>query len=601
MQNAQGSTTRLKASAIPFPAPPPLPSPSPREEPARFPPVDSPVEPSNDLSKDTKLSESTAAQPSTPSTAQQSPRAGSKAPKQLKQLYSSPPAPEQSPFTSNALGIAFPASAGSSHSSQSLDAANFLNFSPITPLNHAFPASPPLLALSATEPERPSNSSTTTTCDVWDCFAPATCEVSPCSCVLCHRHLRILIHGARVVEAGVKTGARAAGSDEDVAAQGRMKKLFECVGCRTQSQAIEKGRKETEEDLVAGLDEFELGSFGVRDLRLSASPTTEATSPPPSPPPPRPRKVTLPSTIIQPAFPLTQAVANRNRSASSPSALDLFESSDPSPPLPFVRARVNSAPFALPGGEVVRRAPASPDFGDSSSSPPSAALPPATNRTILRLDNIPWLVTVAEIAEWLPEDCRPRSEGPSPSIHIVLHRQSGRTLPRCFVDNLGPDAVHHVVETRQRFTLSGRAISVRAVAHEELMQALFHQLPPDKSKLNHGLDPNFTPRLPSKEDLDLLLRACRKAAAPGRTVSYHPERPFLNIVQLIDKFPWVDKSLWTPFNLHNIFECAEEAASIALLASKRDSVFAHLAERLKSIVITSTGKLSCRLPLQKRY
>lgn len=301
----------------------------------------------------------------------------------------------------------------SSHSSLSTDAPYRLETSPITPLHHSLPASPPLLALSVLDQvERPSHSSTPTTCDVWDCFAPANCEISPCSCVLCHRHLRIVIHGARVVEA-VTTGTRTGAGD--FAAEGNMKKLFECVGCRTRSQAVDKGLTEKQEDHTAGLGEFELGSFGVRDL--PASPTTASTSPPPSSPPPRPRKVTLPLTIVQPAFPLTQAVTSRSRSASSPAALNLSESGNSRSPIALVRERVHSAPFSLPGGLVLGQTPSPLKLVDSHMRAQSDESILSSNRSILRLDNVSgslFLLTNAALELNLAPSSRFPSWSPSP-------------------------------------------------------------------------------------------------------------------------------------------------------------------------------------------
>ncbi|KAK4702948.1 hypothetical protein P7C70_g3272, partial [Phenoliferia sp. Uapishka_3] len=153
---------------------------------------------------------------------------------------------------------------------------------------------------------------------------------------------------------------------------------------------------------------------------------------------------------------------------------------------------------------------------------------------IVRLDNIPWDVTVAQIEDWLPKDSLAPIDQCILAVHILCNRADGRTLNQCYVEAASVTAARTIVRTRDGKKLLNRPVHITISTSSEFMNTLF---PSWESGFN-GLDPipGSTPGpLLLQTEVTGLVSLCKLESPHACKVK---ERPYFNIVTILQKFPW---------------------------------------------------------------
>ncbi|GAA6044034.1 hypothetical protein JCM8097_001380 [Rhodosporidiobolus ruineniae] len=210
----------------------------------------------------------------------------------------------------------------------------------------------------------------------------------------------------------------------------------------------------------------------------------------------------------------------------------------------------------------------------STAEQPS--LPPAVDWPVVRLDNVPWEITVREIEEWVAsasltsageaegdeamlasevddEGLRMLGEGVKRvtlAVHVLCNRVDGRTLNQAYLELASLAAARRLVRTKDGSVLRRRAVHVSLASQAELLTTLFPTYTPGFSSLSPNPPPSASSSSTStskwapkaapvplllQTELTGLLTLCRVESAHARKV---PERPYFQLVTLLEKMPW---------------------------------------------------------------
>ncbi|BGP10741.1 hypothetical protein JCM10049v2_006633 [Rhodotorula toruloides] len=223
--------------------------------------------------------------------------------------------------------------------------------------------------------------------------------------------------------------------------------------------------------------------------------------------------------------------------------------------------------------------PASITRGDSDL--PSSSTRYNTDWPVVRLDNVPWSVTVKEIEDWLPKgkvlanDVEGEKKA-TLAVHLLCNRTDGRTLNQAYLECASLAAAQKIVRARDGTYLGSRPVHVSLSSQTELLQTIFPNYTPGFDGLKpvpvRGAKSVPVPLLLQTE-LTGLLELCKLQAKIGYTQSAHsskvPERPFFNIVTLLEKMPWEHKYSYNAAAIVRLFNSACAAIEILALVKSR--------------------------------
>ncbi|GAA5852549.1 hypothetical protein JCM9279_005507 [Rhodotorula babjevae] len=232
----------------------------------------------------------------------------------------------------------------------------------------------------------------------------------------------------------------------------------------------------------------------------------------------------------------------------------------------------------------------SPSFSRRASS---IVIPPVAWRAnvdwpVVRLDNVPWEVTVDEIEAWLPrgtlasdetgtnggigdaiEEVQEEEgrlgdgEGVTLAVHILCSRGDGRTLNQAYIECSSRAAARKTVRLRDGFKLRNRIIHVAMSSQGELLSTVFPMYRPGFEGLEPVSSSTAAPTpLLIQTELTGLLNLCRLESMHARKA---PERPYFNIVMLIEKMPWAYPQCYNSAAVVRMFKTA--CAAIEILAT----------------------------------
>ncbi|ORY66644.1 hypothetical protein BCR35DRAFT_334572 [Leucosporidium creatinivorum] len=278
-----------------------------------------------------------------------------------------------------------------------------------------------------------------------------------------------------------------------------------------------------------------------------------------------------------------------------------------SPKSPMRRLQQRSADFAIGsggggagGGGVNGLASASMRWQDPRGPKSDPSEPYQLQKPlwpVIKVENIPFSTTVSDMETWLPKGCLPHEKNVISSIHLILHRATGRTLPHCYLEMASLQIANDVILAMDRKQLGDRTVRIKWERRGELMRDLFSQegyfALPAPSPAAAPLPPVPTKfvlpqTIITTTDLQQLVSYCERALVPYK--ERPPERAFLNIVSIIGKFPWAEKELWTETTRDAIFDCAFLAAQIAATNSVADpKTYTSLFNKLRAIVLECIG------------
>ncbi|BGP42797.1 hypothetical protein JCM10449v2_006809 [Rhodotorula kratochvilovae] len=210
---------------------------------------------------------------------------------------------------------------------------------------------------------------------------------------------------------------------------------------------------------------------------------------------------------------------------------------------------------------------------------------------VVRLDNVPWEVTVDEIEAWLPSGCLARDsgagagaqeggeegprggegEGVTLAVHVLCNRADGRTLNQAYVECSSRAAARKIVRLRDGVRLRSRPVHITIASQGELLGTVFPTYRPGFD----GLAPlpsartRGSPPIPLLVQTELtgLLNQCRLESAHAKKV---PERPFFNIVTLLEKMPWAYPKCYNSTGIVRLFNTA--CAAIEILGTVKHTV-----------------------------
>ncbi|GAA5886547.1 hypothetical protein JCM6882_001683 [Rhodosporidiobolus microsporus] len=210
----------------------------------------------------------------------------------------------------------------------------------------------------------------------------------------------------------------------------------------------------------------------------------------------------------------------------------------------------------------------------------ASSVPVATEWPVVRLDNVPWEITAAEIEEWagernlasdLDEFEERGKKRVTLAVHILCNRADGRTLNQAFLECSSPSAARALVRSKDGSKLRGRPVHVSLTGQGEFLTTLFPTYTPGFS----SVEPNPNPRskwaapipLLLQTELTGLLNLCRLESAHARKV---PERPYFNLVTLLEKMPWSFPAYYNSQAVVRLFNTV--CAAIEILGSIKRSV-----------------------------
>ncbi|BGP34722.1 hypothetical protein JCM10296v2_006544 [Rhodotorula toruloides] len=214
------------------------------------------------------------------------------------------------------------------------------------------------------------------------------------------------------------------------------------------------------------------------------------------------------------------------------------------------------------------------DISPADSDLSSSSTRYNTDWPVVRLDNVPWSITVKEVEAWLPKGKVLASdvEGERKAtlaIHLLCNRTDGRTLNQAYLECASLAAAQKIVRACDGTYLGSRPLHVSLSSQTELLQTIFSNYTPGFD----GLEPSLARERKSapvplllQTELTGLLELCKLQSAHSSKV---PERPFFNIVTLLEKMPWEHKYSYNASAIVRLFNSACAAIEILALVKSR--------------------------------
>ncbi|KAG0014270.1 hypothetical protein BGZ81_000547 [Podila clonocystis] len=219
-----------------------------------------------------------------------------------------------------------------------------------------------------------------------------------------------------------------------------------------------------------------------------------------------------------------------------------------------------------------------PSFSMIPNLPP--AIPPTVPRTeaiqwaVVRVTNIPWDVSLQDMATFFAGIPIPPEHLLSQNVHILMDRATGKTFNSAFVElALTSVDAGMVAQVKNLKVLKGRVVTVELSSQDELMRSVFPKwvglfengeplnpgdLPPSyEGQESDGAGamstpPHATPPFVTRDEINALLVVCRNYKLHfSRKCA---ERPFENILSILAKYPWHQPHRVLPLHRDHIFE-----------------------------------------------
>ncbi|GAA5993986.1 hypothetical protein JCM5350_008017 [Sporobolomyces pararoseus] len=189
-----------------------------------------------------------------------------------------------------------------------------------------------------------------------------------------------------------------------------------------------------------------------------------------------------------------------------------------------------------------------------------------TEWPVVRLDNLPWSVAADEVEHWLPDGSLASDVGFSPelvengnvervtlAVHILCNRVDGRTLNQAFVECSSVEAAKSIVRSRDGTRLRGRRLHVAMSTQSELLTTIFPTYTPGFSSIDAlpDISGQSSPcPLIIESELAGLLELCRLESPHAFKA---PERPYFNLVSIIEKLPFHQDEAYTTEQVSTLF------------------------------------------------
>jgi RNA recognition motif-containing protein len=182
-------------------------------------------------------------------------------------------------------------------------------------------------------------------------------------------------------------------------------------------------------------------------------------------------------------------------------------------------------------------------------------IPDSSDYAVIKLSNIPWDTTQQEIREFFEPHAIPRHHLPPhymEGIHLILNRDTGRTLNECFIEFPDSDVARDVVQDKgkRRQVLNGKYVRVELSSQRELRMALFPKFFVEREKPGIQSGAVYL----SREEISFLLNQCRGMRYQSPRRSKAIERPIENIISVISKVPWHDEEGISTLFRDHLFE-----------------------------------------------
>jgi hypothetical protein len=202
------------------------------------------------------------------------------------------------------------------------------------------------------------------------------------------------------------------------------------------------------------------------------------------------------------------------------------------------------------------------DASDASKPPTLKVLlesrpnvPDSSDYAVIKVSNIPWDTTHQEIREFFEPHPIPRHHMPPhymEGIHLILNRETGRTLNECFIEIPDADVARDMVQDKgkRRQVLNGKYVRVELSSQRELRMALFPHFFVERDKPGIQSGAVYL----NREEISFLLNQCRSMRYQSPRRSKAVERPFENVISLISKIPWHDEEGISTLFRDHLFE-----------------------------------------------
>ncbi|KAI9286232.1 hypothetical protein BC943DRAFT_359403 [Umbelopsis sp. AD052] len=193
---------------------------------------------------------------------------------------------------------------------------------------------------------------------------------------------------------------------------------------------------------------------------------------------------------------------------------------------------------------------------------------PAGNWPCVKLSNIPWDVSQADIVNFFSCFQIPSPSVYNQAIHVMMDRTTGKTLSDAYVEFVSYNDMQCAIEQCNMRPLKGRIVGVQECSQEEFLRVVFPKwrgkfigttaVPPDASVLRTmstaagGNVSGACPPFVTREEINSLLVVCRNYKLHfSRKCA---ERPFENIITVVTKYPWHQAHLITTLHRDHVYE-----------------------------------------------
>ncbi|KAI5478624.1 RNA recognition motif domain containing protein [Pseudohyphozyma bogoriensis] len=207
-----------------------------------------------------------------------------------------------------------------------------------------------------------------------------------------------------------------------------------------------------------------------------------------------------------------------------------------------------------------------------------------TSWPVVRVDNIPWDLSVFDVLDWMPSAVPlPPTSTHALSIHILCSRLDGKTLNQMYLELPTLVDAYTLIRLKDGKKIVGRPISVVLASQFELMQQVFPAWEPGFDADGDAAKPEEEGVLVTNGDLESLLGLCSLETAHATKA---PERPFLQLATIL-QLPFHQPEMWDIKLSARLFKTVQTAFE---LLEHKAAMFAHKedAEKVRKILDTDT-------------
>ncbi|KAI8992028.1 hypothetical protein BDF20DRAFT_909719 [Mycotypha africana] len=190
----------------------------------------------------------------------------------------------------------------------------------------------------------------------------------------------------------------------------------------------------------------------------------------------------------------------------------------------------------------------------------------------VKLSNIPWDISQKDVRSFFGNCHFPSATDCIQSIHIMMDRNTGKTLSDAYIEFTSIADMRRAMHTRNQRPLKGRIISVVESSQEEILKAIFpkwrgqfdgtNAIPPPEEVVRTmstaaGGGTSACPPFITREEINSIVVVCKNYKLHfSRKCA---ERPFENIISIIAKYPWHQAHLITNLQRDHLYEMLKTA------------------------------------------